>query len=272
MTSALPNLRTRLIDLFGSCAASVGAKLGELGLQPMEAVTGYAIVRAKDSWSVEPYRTARSPLHDHSIERRCAPWLTSADVQALNEVAAALLAEHRSTLPFNSPSGGRIWPLIRTADDAGHPPDFAVDGPDWVARMLIYPALRHHLMNLHTMTTTGARFADEVLDVAADTALRYLSQCPLVNVFTADGGPLTVGTVTVRMLDGIEQHRWCPSNPDYRMWRTGSAMSEPPTALLEITSTGPRNEWFSPPRTSVERILLALVRQPPFGIMAGVRG
>ncbi|SCG45987.1 hypothetical protein [Micromonospora zamorensis] len=74
----------------------------------------------------------------------------------------------------------------------------------------------------------------------------------------ADGGPLTVGTVTVRMLDGVEQHQWYPNNPDYRMWRTGSATTEPPTALLEITSIGPRNEWFFPPRESVERLLLAL--------------
>ncbi|QOC94739.1 hypothetical protein [Micromonospora craniellae] len=258
MTSAAPDLRTRLIDLYGSCAASVAGKLGELGLPPMEAATGYAVVRAKDSWSVESYRTARSPLHDYSIERRHAPWVTPADVQALGQVAEALLTEHSSTLPFYSPSGGRNWPLIRTADDAGHPPDFAVDGPDWVARMLIYPALRHHLIRGDAVTETAARFADEVLDVAADTALRYRTQSPLVNVVTTDGGPLTVGTVTVRMLDGVEQHQWYPNNPDYRMWRTGSATAEPPTALLEITSIGPRNNWFFPPRESVERLLLAL--------------
>ncbi|MFG1898193.1 hypothetical protein ACGFIP_29665 [Micromonospora zamorensis] len=188
--------------------------------------------------------------------------MTSADVHALNQVAAAPLEEHPSTLPFHSPSGGRNWPLIQTADDAP-PPDFAVDGPDWVARMLIYPALRHHLIHGDTVTETAARFADEVLGVAADAALRYRSQSPLANVVTADGGPLTVGTVTVRMLDGVEQHQWYPNNPDYRMWRTGSATTEPPTALLEITSIGPRNDWFFPPRESVER--LGTVERPDPG-------
>lgn len=256
MTSALSDLRTRLINLFASCAASIVARLSDLGMSPAQQVTVYTVVRAENSIGVEPRTATVSPLRDWDIEHRYAPWLPATDVEALYRVAAALREEYQSTLPYCSP-GGQSWPLIMSMGDSANEPVFDADSSDWVARKLIYPALSHHLAHIDDVTETAERFASEVLTVAADTELRYLSQAPLTNVMTSDGQPVAVGPVTVRMLDGFEQYRWYPETPDYRMWRAGPPTALPPTAMLEISSSGPRNDWFTPPRSSVERLLLA---------------
>ncbi|MGH3514588.1 MAG: hypothetical protein ACRDQI_03010 [Pseudonocardiaceae bacterium] len=103
-------------------------------------------------------------------------------------------------------------------------PEYERDPQNWVSRILIHPALHHHLIRLPGVDqvdiVSAQAFADEVMQVALAVDLRYLTCVPLsgIDLETADVDVLTEDTISIRRLSDEEQAEWFNGNSEQMLW------------------------------------------------------
>ncbi len=252
--SVSDELHDALAALFIASAGAVARRLAALNMQTTVPLPRMVVCRRPDGWGTDHRDEPRNVLTDWRTVRQGSPWLTTEEVSQINRCAAMLVEQFHTTLPFNAAPGGRTWPLIESfRDERPGPPDYERDPQDWVARMLIHPALHHHLVRLPGVDQAGAAsaraFAEDVLKVAQATKLSYLSYVPLsgLNLEPADVDMLAEGDVSIRRLSDAEQGDWCNDNSENGLWRI-EGFTEPPQVLLELRSSGSRLDWHSPSR------------------------
>jgi len=135
-----------------------------------------------------------------------APWLGEKEIASAVDCAAGLAELADSVLPFWVPFAGPVGRLVEVS--RGGPP-FEHDPAGWAARVVVLPALYHHLAALQSVDqadeASARAFADEVLSVATAPDLRYLVSVPLSGVYLDGAEMLTVGDVCVRRLSPAEQ-------------------------------------------------------------------
>jgi hypothetical protein len=253
-TSKSPDLQQALIELFTSAVAAVASRLDSLGLPSRLADQRAAVIREKNQIGLEHVPTTRNILSDFMTVQNGAPWLTAKEIVQLNECASLVIDECASTLPFDAPPGGRQWPLVHpTHYPDPEPPDYDQDPPDWISRMLIQPALLHHLRRLGSVTypgsTASSAFANDVINVAQADDLKYLTVVPLHGIALEETTEqvYTEGRVSIRSLLDTEQAEWWMDSRQPRLWPTQITI-EPPEVLLEIRLSGPRDSSLIPPR------------------------
>jgi hypothetical protein len=252
LTTASDGLREALTALFVASADAVARKLASRGISPTVTFSQVFVVRNGDGSMRTDHRAeSRSGLTDSSILFGSSPLLGAQEAAQINHCAAMLVERFGSTLPFAVRYGGRSYPL--TEPDLGtrpEPPDYQRDPHDWVARMLVQPALLHHLMQLAEVrhaSIAASAFVDEVIGVAGAKKLRYLSVVPLSGI---DLDPdvtdaLVVESVSVRRLSATEQGEWLLGEG---VWRV-EGFVDPPRVVLELRYAEARDDdLYSPPR------------------------
>lgn len=253
-TSKSPDLQQALIELFTSTVAAVASRLDILGLPTRLDDKRAAVTREENQVGLEYVPTTKSILSDFMTVQNGAPWLTEKEIAQLNKCTSLILDECASTLPFDAPSGGRQWPLVHPAHYPDpEPPDYNQDPLDWVSRMLMQPALLHHLRQLGSVTYPGTStplaFANEVINVAQADDLKYLIVAPLHGITLEEKveQAYTEGRISVRSLLDTEQAEWWMDSRQPRLWPTQITI-EPPNVLLKVLLSGPRDSSLIPPR------------------------
>ncbi|MET9226147.1 hypothetical protein [Lentzea sp. NPDC003310] len=168
------------------------------------------------------------------------PWLNDAEVDAIRNCSTQLVELDEANLPYWCPlpsSEGFIAKL-------GPPPPFEEDPTGWVMRIVVVPALHYHLTKLPSVTdadeASALAFADEVLDVATASDLRYSVSIPISGVHVEGNETLTVSDVRVRRLLPSEQGAIFDERGGFASMMT--TFTEIPHTVLELELRGPRNK------------------------------
>jgi len=201
-------------------------------------------------WSVEHRQLHRSTLLSGGVQLHIAPWLNPEEIRQAYICAGAVTEIALDMLPFWSPFEGQWWQLVMSLEDANRnreePADFEDDPARWVAHHLVLPALKWHLQALPSVDDevdddAAQAFASDVLRVATSPNLRYVSLVPLsgVDLAEATGGVLTEADTTIRRLSDVDQAMWF--NESGGLTPSVFSSYEPPSVVLELRTTGPRN-------------------------------
>ena len=276
-TSASPEIGQELAKLFISAATAATRRFRHLGIdstvEKNQPVVTREATHTSSSTGIDYVLTTANALADSKTARKGAPWLTEIETGQLNKCAELLGTSFAENLPFDAPPGAHAWPLTRAVAWPGnfdapagmqtwalthssfdnHIPDYERDPHDWISRMLIQPALLYHLQQVEDVASPGKyapyAFATEVIAVANANDLKFLSVVPLIGIEfeqTADNC-YTADSVRIRRLSDHEQAKWWIDHQERRLWPVG-VMFQPPEMLLEISSSGPRDSAFLPPR------------------------
>ena len=249
--STADELHDALFGLFIAAAEAVARRLADLVIPTTVERPRMLVRRRPDGWSMDHRDEPHNVLTTDGINLRGAPWLTANEVAEIGRCASMIVERCGATLPFCTPTAGLWCPLIESLRDRAEPCDYERDPQDWVARMLVHPALYHHLVRLRAVdqadVVSARGFTDEVMQVAQATDITYLTCVPLsgIDLEPSDVDVLTEGRVTIRRLSEGEQADWSNYNTERILWRVEGA-PEPPRVLLELQSSGPRNDWYQP--------------------------
>lgn len=205
--NANDELRRALIDLHSAASRAVMQRLDEAGVPLTVDVQGTIIERVSPvQWSTARRTDAHNVLTVDHTALPYAPWLGDREMASVAECAAGLAELADAVLPFWAPFAG---PVGRLANVELGGPQFEHDPAGWVARVVVLPALYHHLAALPSLDradeASAAVFADEVLRVATAPDLRYLVSVPLSGVYLDGADTLTAGDVCIRRLSPAEQ-------------------------------------------------------------------
>jgi hypothetical protein len=254
---ASDELRHALIDLHAAASRAVMQRLDEAGVPPTVDVQSTIIERVSPAqWSTARRTDAHNVLTVDPAALTDAPWLGEREMASVTDCAAGIAELADAVLPFWAPFAG---PVGRLANVEAGGRQFEHDPAGWVARVVVLPALYHHLAALPSVDcadeASAAVFADEVLRVATATDLRYLVSVPLSGVYLDGADTLTAGDVCIRHLSPAEQgaifdERGGPgSMTDH--------FNEPPCTVLELRVSGPRREQHLCSQERVPSLIIA---------------
>ncbi|CRK55432.1 hypothetical protein [Alloactinosynnema sp. L-07] len=169
------------------------------------------------------------------------PWLGDQEMVAVRACSAKLAEHAAASLPYWAPFPAPVGPLLGPGVGV---PQYAEDASGWVARMIVAPALYHHLALLPRVDqaddATARAFAEDVLAVVTATDLRYLVTLPFSGIYMGESDPITVGDVTVRSLSSVEQGAIFQQRARFTSLMLD--FGEVPYSALELRVSGPRTE------------------------------
>jgi hypothetical protein len=205
---------------------------------------------------------ACSNLTDVGLLMRASPLLDEQAIESLHQCSAIVADKHAETLPYGFYPGALSSPLTESLG-AGRrePPDFSRDPADWTSRVLVQPALLHHLSSVSDVHAVGTAiaeaFADDVERVAGSESLSFFICVPLsaTNLDPACG-PVTCGDYELRLLSETEQADWWGGSPDNGLWQVGGFVAFP-SVLASIRVEGPRDNPIHPRRDVADLFVIA---------------
>lgn len=183
------------------------------------------------------------------------PWLNDDEVSGIRECSARLVELDHAKLPFWAPLPAPEGYLVRL----GGPPLFDDDPAGWVTRIVVVPALHHHLATLpsvaHADEASAVAFAEEVLAVVTANDLRYVISVPLSGVWVDGAEALEVGDVAMRRLSPREQGVIFDERGGIGSMMTD--FNEIPYTVMELRLSGPRHEQGGWPHDRVPPLTTA---------------
>jgi Apea-like HEPN len=253
------DLHLLLRDLFHEASAAVICRAREMGLPLTLQVHRPAVWRSDDGWGISPRIYEASILDDEISLMRAAPLLGAAEIGRLFECAQQVsrLAGNHPVLSANRSGHGSL--LVDSALQSDLVAVSYEENPtEWTARALLLPALKWHLSKLVNIEDAhrdaAESFAHSVLSTAADDKIHSCTQIPLagIEIGNGEGSIVSEGSVAVRRLTAPEQSEWLADRTSLL-----PPMTSPPEVILEISTSGTREEQDISPKGLAESLLTA---------------
>jgi len=243
-TTAADAVDKALAALFTETSRAVAHRLQAAGLP--YTVNAERTIIERDSptrWSASKRVEARNILATGPTTLPGAPLLGEKEIASVHRCAVALAELAREALPYWVPFPGPVGPLT----DVGLSGlQWENDPAGWVARVIVLPALFHHLAGLpsldHADEAAAQRFAKEVLRIATAANREYLLSVPLSGVDLDGTDTLAADSVRVRQLSAVEQGAIFDQRGGPVSLTTN--FNELPCTVLEFQTSGPRKEQF----------------------------
>jgi hypothetical protein len=230
--------------VYTATSRAVTRRLDQAGVPQTVDVERTIIERESPArWSAVRRAEARNVLTLGHAALPESPWLGDQEMAPIRACAADLAEFAGAGLLYWVPFAGSVGPLVEVGLGG---PQFEADPAGWAARVVVLPALYHHLAALPSIDkadeASARAFADEVLMVATAPDLRYLVSVPLSGIYLDGADVMTAGDVCVRRLSPAEQGAIFDQRGGWLSLPVPFNFNELPYSVLELRVAGPRCE------------------------------